>query len=49
MNLKMSEGTLVRDNIMRMIKLFNKIEILGAEINKETKVEMVLETLSDSF
>ena len=32
-----------------MIKLFNKIEILGAEINKETKVEMVLETLLDSF
>ena len=49
MNLRMPEGTFVRDNIIHMIKLFNKIEILGAEINKEIKVEMVLETLLDSF
>ena len=32
----MSEGTLVKDNMVCMIELFDKMEILGFEINKET-------------
>lgn len=32
-----------------MIKLFNEIEIFGLEINRENQVDMVLETLLNSF
>ena len=30
--------------MIRMIKLFNEMEILGAKIDRETPVDMVLET-----
>ena len=36
MNTKMSEETLIRDHMIRMIRLFNEMEILRAEINEET-------------
>ena len=49
MDVKMSEGTLVRDHLICMIGLFNKMKILRAEIDGETQVNMVLETLPDSF
>ena len=32
-----------------MIELFNEMEIVKAKIDEEIKVDMVLETLSDSF
>ena len=32
-----------------IIRLFNKMEILGVEIDGETQVDMVLKTLLDSF
>lgn len=32
-----------------MIKLFNEMEIFGAKINRENRVDMVLETLLNSF
>ena len=46
---KISKGTPVKDHIICLIGLFNEMEILGAEINGETKVDMVLETLLHSF
>ena len=49
MDAKMSEGTLIRDHMICMIELFNEMEILGVEIDGETQVDMVLETLLDSF
>ena len=49
MNTRMTERTLVRDHMIRMIAFFNKMEILGAKIDRETQVNMILETLTDSF
>ena len=49
MTIRILEGTPIRDHMICMIKLFNKMGILGAQINKETKVDMVLGTLLDSF
>ena len=49
MNTKMMKGTLVRDYMIYMIILFNEMELFRVEINKETKVNMIIETLSTSF
>lgn len=49
MNTRILEGTRIRDQIGCMIELFNKIEILGTKIDMKTKVDMILETLLDSF
>ena len=35
--------------MIRMIQLFNEMEILGAKIDRETLVDMVLDTLPNSF
>lgn len=48
-NTRMSKGTPIGDHMISMIKLLNKMEILEAEINEETKVDMVLKTSSASF
>lgn len=49
MSTKMVQGTLVIDHIIHMIGVFNKIEILIAEIDGETQIDMILETLPDFF
>ena len=49
MNTRMTKETPIRDHMIHMITLFNKMEILGAKIDGETKVDMILETLSNSF
>ena len=49
MNTRMSEGTLVRDHIIKMIEHFNELGDLGADIDCETQNNMVLETLPPSF
>ncbi|KAH0696012.1 hypothetical protein KY289_013494 [Solanum tuberosum] len=49
LNTKMSEGSSVRENVLKMLSLLNKLEILGVVIDKEYQVEMVLQTLSESF
>ena len=46
---RMVEGSSVREHILKMISLLNELEILGANIDKESQVEMVLQTLPDSF
>ena len=49
MNIRMSEGTPVKDHMIKMIGLFNKLGDLGADIDWETQNNMVLETLPPSF
>ncbi|XP_016549080.2 uncharacterized protein LOC107848861 [Capsicum annuum] len=46
---KMVEETSVREHVLKMMSLLNELEILGAVIDKESQVEMVLQTLPDSF
>ncbi|XP_047261292.1 uncharacterized protein LOC124894810, partial [Capsicum annuum] len=46
---KMVEGTSVREYVLKMLSLLNELEILGAVIDKESQVEMVLQILPDSF
>ena len=49
MNSKMSEGSSVRDHCLKIISYLNELEILGATVDRETQVDMLLETLPDSF
>ncbi|XP_075078846.1 uncharacterized protein LOC142164617 [Nicotiana tabacum] len=49
LNTKMAEGSSVRDHVLKMMSLLNELEVLGAVIDKESQVEMVLQTLPDSF
>ena len=44
------EGTPIRDHVLKMIALLNELEILGAEIDGETQIDFVLNSLqSESF
>ena len=45
----MAEGTPVRDYILKMIAYLNELEILGAEIDGESQVDIVLMSLPESF
>ena len=49
LNTKMAEGTPVRDHILKMISYLNELEILGAEIDGESQVDIVLMSLSESY
>ena len=49
MNTTMVEGTLVRDHVLKMISLLNELEILGSDIDGETQVDIILQSLPDSF
>ncbi|XP_057965527.1 uncharacterized protein LOC131156097 [Malania oleifera] len=49
MNTIMIEGTPIRDHVLKMIGFLNELEILGAEIKGKTQVDIVLQSLSDSF
>ena len=42
LNTKMAEGTPIQDHVLKMIAHLNELEILGAEINGETEVDIVL-------
>ena len=41
-NTKMDEGTLVREHCLRMISNLNTLEVLGADIDGEFQVDMIL-------
>ena len=45
----MDEGTLVREHCLRMISNLNTLEVLGADINGESQVDMILQSLPKSF
>ncbi|XP_075078999.1 uncharacterized protein LOC142164658 [Nicotiana tabacum] len=49
LNTKMAKGSSVRDHVLKMMSLMNELEVLGAVIDKESQVEMVLQTLPDRF
>ena len=49
LNTKMGEGTPVRDHVLKMISHLNELEILGAEIDGECQVDIVLMSLPESF
>ncbi|WKA07785.1 hypothetical protein VitviT2T_025563, partial [Vitis vinifera] len=46
---KMEEGTQVRTHVLKMMSLLNDMKVLGAEVDKATQIEMVLNTLPPSF
>ena len=48
-NTKMAEGTLVREYCLRMISNLNTLEVLGANIDGESQVDMILQSLPESF
>ena len=49
LNTKMAEGTPVRDHVLKMISHLNELEILGAEIDGESQVDIVLMSLPESY
>ena len=49
MNCRMKAGTPVRDHMILIISHLNEMEIMGAEIDGETQVDMILETLPEMF
>ena len=49
LNMKMAEGTLVLDHVLKMISHLNELEILGAEIDGESQVNIVLMSLLESY
>ena len=49
LNMKMAEGTQVRDHVLKIIAYLNELEVLGAEIDGESQVDIVLMSLPESF
>ncbi len=49
MNCRMRPGTSVRDHMLLIISYINEMEIMGAEIDGDTQVDMILETLPEMF
>ena len=48
-NTKMAEGSLVRKHCLTMISNLNTLEVLGADIDGESQVDMILQSLLESF
>ncbi|XP_070014668.1 uncharacterized protein [Nicotiana sylvestris] len=48
LNAKMVKGSSVRDHVLKTMSLLNELEVLGANIDKDTQVEMIPKTLPDS-
>ena len=46
---KMSEGTPVQEHLLKMFDHLNTLEILGAEIDGESQVDIILESLPESY
>ncbi|KAH9753635.1 hypothetical protein KPL71_015142 [Citrus sinensis] len=49
MNSKMGKGTRVRDHVLKMMDYLNEAEIQGAQIDDNSKIDMVLESLPETF
>ena len=49
LNTKIAEGTPVQDHVLKMISHLNKLEVLGAEVDGETQIDIVLMSLLESF
>ena len=48
-NTSMHEGTPVKDHILKMMNILNELEILGANIDGESQVDIILQSLLESF
>ena len=46
---QMEEGTKVRDHVLKMMDYLNEVEIHGVQINDKSKINMVIESLPDTF
>ena len=42
LNSKMAQGTPIREHCLKMISYLNTLEILGADIDGESQVDMIL-------
>ena len=49
LNTKMAQGTPIREHFFKMISYLNTLEILGADIDGESQVDMILQSLPKSF
>ena len=49
MNTKMAKGTPMRDHVLKMFDHLNTSEILGGGIDGESKIDIILKSLLDSF
>ena len=45
----MTDGTSVREYCLKMISNLNTLEVLGANIDGESQVDMILQSLLESF
>ena len=45
----MAEVTLVREHCLKMISNLNTLEVLGVNIDGESQVDMILQSLLESF
>ncbi|XP_024043203.1 uncharacterized protein LOC112099906 [Citrus clementina] len=48
-DIKMEEGTKVRDHVLKMMDYLNEVEIHSVQINDKSKINMVIESLPDTF
>ena len=48
-NTKMAEGTPVQEHLLKMIFALNDLDVLGAKIDTKSKIDMILQSLPDSF
>ena len=48
-NTKMAKGSSVREHCLTMISNLNTLEVLGADIDVESQVDMILQSLPKSF
>jgi len=49
LNTKMVQGTPIREHCLKMISYLNTLEVLGADIDRESQVDMILQSLPESF
>ncbi|XP_051138781.1 uncharacterized protein LOC127256688 [Andrographis paniculata] len=45
----MPEGTSVREHVLKMMENLNEIELLGGQIDADTKIDMILHSLPKSY
>lgn len=46
---KMAEGTPVQDHMLKMMDSLNELDVLGTAIDAESQVDIILESLPNSF
>lgn len=49
LNTRMSEGTPVKDHVIKMMGFINELEILGADMDLQSQIDMILSSLLESF